>query len=249
MVTPLKAKHISKSYGIEQVLSDLSLELRSGETLSILGRSGSGKTTLLKVLAGLELVDSGSVISRGEPIEKLTPQKRNVVYLYQETLLFPHLDLFENIAFGLRLRDIEKGEVKRRTNMMIERIGLGGMERKMPHQLSGGQKQRVSFGRALITNPHVLLLDEPFGNLDADTRSSMQQLYKQMAREFNITALFVTHNVKEAILMGDRFGHLSNGSLKLFETIETFVASGHAGVHEELEFWQSLIRQSNHPKT
>lgn len=242
MVIPLKAQYISKSFGSEKVLNDLSLQLHGQETLSILGSSGSGKTTLLKILAGIEPADHGNVMLRNTDIQSLSPQERDIVYLYQEALLFPHLTLFENIAFGLRLRKVEEDEIITHTNTMINKLGLSGMAEKMPHQLSGGQKQRTSFGRALIINPSVLLLDEPFGHLDANTRSSMQQLFKQIADDFQITAVFVTHNVKEAILMGDRIASLSNGNLTVFPSVEAFIESDNEKVKEEIKFWKSIDR-------
>lgn len=240
MVTPLKAQHISKAFGSEQVLKDLSLELHEHETLSILGRSGCGKTTLLKILAGLECPDQGKVEIHSKDIQTLAPHKRDVVYLYQEALLFPHLSVFENIAFGLRLRKQEEERIIKQTKEMINQLELSGMEEKMPHQLSGGQKQRVSFGRALITNPSVLLLDEPFGNLDADTRSSMQTFFKHIAKEFEITAAFVTHGVKEAILMGDRISTLNKGQLKIYDSVDSFINADHSLVEKEVEFWNSI---------
>jgi len=245
MVTPLTAQNISKSFGSEQVLDDLSIELHEHETLSILGRSGCGKTTMLKVLAGLEKADQGTVFIEDIDVQKLPPQNRDVVYLYQEALLFPHLSVFENIAFGLRLRSVPKDDISQQVSKMIQKLELSGMSDTMPHQLSGGEKQRVSFGRALITNPKVLLLDEPFGNLDADIRSNMQLFFQQIAQEFQITSVFVTHNVKEAILMGDRIGSLADGNLSIYPSIEAFINSGDNGVQEEIEFWQKIKDNTN----
>lgn len=246
MVAPLKAQNISKAFKDEQVLDSLSLELHEHETMSILGRSGSGKTTLLKILAGLEDQDHGQVIINGDHAHSLSPQQRDVVYLYQEALLFPHLNVFENIAFGLRLRNKSENIVSKQTTEMIRQLELTGMSKKMPHQLSGGQKQRVSFGRALITNPSVLLLDEPFSDLDADTRRNMQQFFKRIARAFNITAIFVTHNIKEAILMGDRIGSLDKGQLTVYQNVEQFIETGDNGIQEEIDFWRSISEKSNH---
>ncbi|MDZ7682824.1 MAG: ABC transporter ATP-binding protein [Fodinibius sp.] len=246
MVIPLKANRITKYFGDEQVLDELNLQLHPRETLSILGRSGCGKTTLLKILGGLESPDGGNVLINGTNVRKLRPQERDIVYLYQEALLFPHLNVFENIAFGLRLRKFSDDVIASHTNQMIERLGLAGMAQKMPHQLSGGQQQRVSFGRALITNPSVLLLDEPFGSLDADTRHSMQQFFTDIADEFDITAIFVTHNVKEAMLMGDRIGSLSNGKLSIFDSVDAFINSDNSIVQDEISFWESIQnRKSN----
>ena len=244
-MTPLRATDISKAYGSEQVLKNLGLKLHEEETLSILGRSGCGKTTLLKILGGITAPDSGRVLIHQTDIQSLRPQDRDAVYLYQEALLFPHLNVFENIAFGLRLRKVEEREVKDRVDQMIGSLGLGGMSDKMPQQLSGGQKQRVSFGRALITNPSVLLLDEPFGNLDAHTRNEMQQLFRTMADSFKITAVFVTHNVKEAIRMGDRIGTLENGALRVYDSADAFIRSGNSSVRDEVNFWSSINPDSN----
>lgn len=241
MVIPLRAQNISKAFGDEQVLDNLSLNVQEHETLSILGRSGCGKTTLLKILAGLEAPDQGTVEIQSSDIWSLPPHKRDVVYLYQEALLFPHLNVFENIAFGLRLRKLPDDEISKHTNEMIDHLELSGMAGKMPHQLSGGQKQRVSFGRALITNPSVLLLDEPFGNLDADTRGSMQEFFKRIAKDFQITAVFVTHNVKEAILMGDRIASMENGQLVIYPSPEEFIEAGKNGIKEEIQFWERYI--------
>lgn len=237
---PLRAQHISKAYNTEQVLEDLSIELNEQETLSILGRSGCGKTTLLKTLAGLEETDSGTVEIHGVNLQALPPQNRDVVYLYQEALLFPHLNVFENIAFGLRLRKVPEKEIKHRTKEMIKQLELSGMGEKMPHELSGGQKQRVAFGRALITNPSVLLLDEPFANLDADTRSNMQIFFKRIAKKFEITVVFVTHNVKEAILMGDRIANMKEGKLTVYPSVEKFVEADQNSIQEEIQFWKSI---------
>jgi len=146
----LDVQHIAKSFDNEQVIRDLSFTVKRRETLSILGRSGCGKTTLLKIVAGIHKPDDGHISLNGKNILHLQPNKRNIVYLYQDALLFPHLSVFENIAFGLRLRKLEEQEIRHRTLNMIENLELHGKEDNMPHQLSGGQKQRVSFGRALI---------------------------------------------------------------------------------------------------
>jgi len=236
----LEARGISKSFGREPVLEDVSLAVAHHETVSVLGRSGSGKTTLLKIIAGLEGADRGELLLDGRRIDGVPPRERGVVYLYQEPLLFPHLDVWENVAFGLRLRGIQGGEIERRVEEMIASLELEGHARKRPHQLSGGQRQRVSFGRALIVQPALLLLDEPFGNLDAETRAGMQALFKRVAAAYRITSLFVTHDLKEAILMGDRFAHLRAGRLRVFENLEAFAADPDIGVMNEVRFWESL---------
>ena len=237
----LEAIDIKKAFGPEGVLRELSFQLAEHEMLSILGRSGSGKTTLLKIIAGLERPDEGEVLLEGKNLEPLPPNRRNIVYLYQEPLLFPHLNVFENVAFGLRLRKAPDKEIRRRVMEMLDSLELPEQARKMPHQLSGGQKQRVSFGRALIINPIVLLLDEPFGALDTETRASMQQLLKRIAGEFAITALFVTHGLKEALLMGDRVGLMTEGRLKVYPSKKAFIGDARTGVQEEMDFWRRWL--------
>lgn len=236
----LEAIDIKKTYGPEAVLRELSFQLAEHEMLSILGRSGSGKTTLLKILAGLETPDGGRVLLRGQDMGPVPPNRRNMVYLYQEPLLFPHLDVFENVAFGLRLRKLPAADVRKRVMEMLDNLELPEQARKMPHQLSGGQKQRVAFGRALIINPRVLLLDEPFGALDSETRASMQELLKRIAETFAITALFVTHSLKEALIMGDRIGLMQEGRLKVYDSKKDFIADADTGVQEELAFWRGI---------
>ena len=238
----LETIHIDKAFGAEKVLDSLSLQLGEHEMLSILGRSGSGKTTLLKILAGLEAPDAGQVLLKGEDIGPIPPNRRNIVYLYQEPLLFPHLDVFENVAFGLRLRRLPEAEIKKRVQEMLANLELPEQARKKPQQLSGGQRQRVAFGRALIINPKVLLLDEPFGALDAETRASMQQLLKRIARDFAITAIFVTHSLKEALAMGDRIGLMQDGKLKVYGSKKAFIDDGDTGAQAEMEFWRGWER-------
>jgi len=236
----LEVKNISKKYGKVPVVSDLSLSVKRHHTLSILGKSGCGKTTMLKMIAGLVSLDQGTIKLDGLAVHTMDASKRNIVYLYQEDLLFPHFTVFENIAFGLRIKKVNKEEVNVRVLEMIENLELVGQSEKMPHQLSGGQRQRVSFGRAIITNPSLLLLDEPFGSLDAGTRTNMQKLFRRLADTFSITSLFVTHDLKEAILMGDQIALMDRGNLKIYESKEEFVEDESTGVMEELKFWRTL---------
>ena len=243
----LMVRNLSLAFGKEQdrVLDDLNFELQAHRTLSILGQSGCGKTTLLKAIAGLAEPQSGEIFFDGQNLQGVPPHQRGIVYLYQEPLLFPHLNVFENVAFGLRLRKLPEGEIHQKTSGMIERLQLGDQQGKMPHQLSGGQKQRVSFGRALIINPPLLLLDEPLGNLDTGTRAAMQQLLREVTHEFRITAIFVTHDLKEAVLMGDRIGYMERGALELYPDLPAFMADPRTGVRGEIEFWEKL-KKGNH---
>lgn len=235
----LDIKNIEKSFGTTRVLNNISFELEEHQTLAVLGRSGCGKTTLLKIIAGL-LEGTGHIVLDGVELSAVPPQLRGIVYLYQESLLFPHLNVFENVAFGLRLRKLPEPEIRQRVSALLEALGLQAHENKMPTALSGGQKQRVAFGRALIVQPRLLLLDEPFGALDVETRSAMQTLFKKIASEQGITTLFVTHDLKEAVLMGDQLGYMDHGQLQIFENLPAFIADERTGMQQEIDFWQKL---------
>lgn len=236
----LEAQNIQKRYGPAAVLTDVSLRVAPGETLAVLGRSGCGKTTLLKILAGLLPADAGEVHVNGQRIDALPPQARGVIYLYQEPLLFPHLDVWENVAFGLRLRRLPAAEVNSRTAAMLAQLSLSDHARKMPEKLSGGQRQRVAFGRALIIQPPVLLLDEPFGSLDPETRAEMQELYREVAGRQQIAALFVTHDLREALSVGQRFALMEAGALFCFENRQDFARDPRSGVSREAAFWREM---------
>jgi putrescine transport system ATP-binding protein len=236
----LNIQNLQKAFDGTPVLNGISLDLNARQTLAVLGRSGGGKTTLLKIVAGLLSADTGSIHLNGENLTQRPPQERGIVYLYQEALLFPHLNVFENVAFGLRLRHVAPADIQNRTEQMLVGLGLADHARKMPTALSGGQRQRVAFGRALIIQPRLLLLDEPFGALDVETRTQMQQLYRRVAQEQGITAIFVTHDLKEALVMGDRWGYLERGNLQIFNTLQAFADSEKTGVRQEIEFWKQL---------
>jgi ABC-type Fe3+/spermidine/putrescine transport system ATPase subunit len=244
----LRVEQVVKRFGKEEVLHQLSFELAPYEVLSILGRSGSGKTTLLKIIAGLETEDEGSIYWNDQLMNPVPANKRGIVYLYQEALLFPHLNIFENVAFGLRIRKLPEAEVRLKVSAMLDRLGISDQAEKRPEQLSGGQKQRVAFGRALVINPRVLLLDEPFGALDTETRSQMQDLLIRVLKEGQTTAVFVTHDLKEALLVGDRLGKIERGSLHLYPNKEAFIQDPATGVQGELDFWKS-IRASSKKKS
>ncbi len=236
----LTLKNISKNYGTLEVLKKVSLELQENKTISILGKSGCGKSTFLKIIAGLETAASGEIILNNTNISNIKPSVRNIVYLFQEALLFPHLNVFENIAFGLRIRNVKKNIVAEKVKTLLQQLALEREALKMPDQLSGGQKQRVAFGRALIINPPLLLLDEPFSSLDVETRATMQQLYKSIAEMYNITALFVTHDLKESLIMGNQIAYMENGSLTVYNNKKEFINDMKTGVEGEIKFWNSL---------
>jgi len=236
----LDVRGLSKAFEAEKVLEGVTFTLAERQTLSVLGRSGCGKTTLLKILAGLHEPDGGSILRRGVDITRVPVERRDVVYLYQEPLLFPHLSVFENLAFGLRLRHVEPGRVRNDVTRMLESLDLADQRDKAPQQLSGGQRQRVSFGRALIVSPSLLLLDEPFSSLDAETRTQMQALFKRVAALYAITAIFVTHDLKEALLVGDAMATIRSGRLKAYPSKKAFVDDPESGVGSEAGFWESL---------
>jgi len=236
----LTLQNISKQYGGKQVLQQIDCSVPPHITMSILGKSGCGKSTLLKIIAGLELQDNGQILLKEKDISHTKPNERNIVYLFQEPLLFPHLNVFENIAFGLRIRKVLPAEIQRKANEMLVSLELLDHQKKMPHQLSGGQKQRVAFGRAIIINPPLILLDEPFSSLDVEIRHAMQQLYKRLAKQFNITALFVTHDIKEALLMGDQIAYMENGIMQIFDNKKDFINDSRTGVKSEIAFWNTL---------
>jgi putrescine transport system ATP-binding protein len=239
----IKVSNISKSYGKEPVLKNIGFELLEQHTMSILGKSGCGKTTLLKILAGLENCDSGSFTIDGIDMLHMPPQRRGVVYLSQEPLLFPHMTVEQNIGYGLKIRKISQNELVEKVEVMLNELGISEHRNKMPDQLSGGQKQRVAFGRALVINPKVILLDEPFGSLDAHTREDMQALFLKIAELHHITALLVTHDVKEALIMGRKYARLDAGALTVYPDKKAFVAAPENGIEKEVGFWNELMKE------
>ncbi|WP_035567991.1 ABC transporter ATP-binding protein [Hymenobacter sp. IS2118] len=236
----LRVNGLTKQFDGQPVLRDIAFGLAEGEVLAVLGRSGCGKTTLLKILAGLETPDAGTVLLQGENLLPVPPNERQMVYLYQEPLLFPHLSVFENVAFGLRIRKVPRAVADAQVRTLLAELDLAEHAQKAPHQLSGGQRQRVSFGRALIIRPRLLLLDEPFGNLDAQTRADMQQLFLRVSRQHQITSLFVTHDSREALTVGTRFGYLDRGVLSTFASVREFIQDPRTNIQAELSFWENI---------
>ena len=198
----------------EQVVKNLNLDIRKGEFLTLLGPSGCGKTTTLRMIAGFEDVTSGQIIIEGEDSGNKPPYKRNVNTVFQNYALFPHMNVFDNIAFGLREKKVPKEEIKQRVTQMLSLVRLSGFEKRMPAQMSGGQKQRVAIARALINNPKVLLLDEPLGALDLKLRKQMQLELKQLQQQLGITFVYVTHDQEEALTMSDRIAVMHKGILE-----------------------------------
>ena len=210
----LELKDIRKSFfKDEEVLKGISLTIRKGEFLTLLGPSGCGKTTTLRIIAGLELPDSGHVFLEGEDVTEWEPEKRNVNMVFQSYALFPHMTVGENIGYGLRLRRVPRKEVQQRVAEMLEMVQLPGFEKRKPSQLSGGQRQRVAIARSLINQPKVLLLDEPLGALDLQLRRAMQVELKNLQKKLGITFVYITHDQEEAANMSDRIGIMDHGQI------------------------------------
>ncbi len=238
----LRVQDIDVRLGRELVLREVSLTVEAHTTMAVVGASGCGKTTLLRTIAGLIVAERGRVMLGTESVSSLAANRRGIVYLNQEPLLFPHLNLYENIAFGLRLRPATEAGIHERVGKLIAQLELDGLERRHPEALSGGQRQRVAFGRALAVDPALLLLDEPFSNLDADTRTNMQDLFKRLAHERGTTALFVTHDLKEAIRVGDSFAMIRAGRVYTYKDRQEFCDDPISGVDREAAFWRLLAR-------
>lgn len=207
----LELSHLTKQFGTVRAVQDLNLHVDRGEVLSILGPSGCGKTTTLRMIAGLEIPTSGSILANQRDITRLPARMRNIGMVFQNYALFPHLDVFENIAFGLRTRKLAQPAVEARVAKALKSVRLEGFGRRSVHQLSGGQQQRVALARALAIEPEVLLLDEPLSNLDPSLREDLRDQIREVVREFQVTTVFVTHDQQEALSLADRIAVMQAG--------------------------------------
>lgn len=216
----LRLDQLCKDFGDGPVLRGLSLDIYAGEFLTLLGPSGCGKTTTLRIVAGLEHPTSGHVYLNGKDVTGLPPEKRQVNTVFQNYALFPHMNVFQNIAYGLRVLKVNKKEQQERVMEALALVRLSGYEKRMPSQLSGGQKQRVAIARAVVLHPKVLLLDEPLGALDLKLRQEMQRELKQLQRQLGITFVYITHDQEEALNMSTRIVILRNGSIEQAGTPE-----------------------------
>lgn len=214
----LELRNITKRFGETDVLNGITLSIEKGEFITFLGASGCGKTTTLRIIAGLEQPDSGSVFLDGKEVTGLSPNERDVNTVFQNYALFPHMNVEANVGYGLKIKKVPKGEIKKRVHEMLELVQLQGYEKRMPSELSGGQKQRVAIARALVNSPKLLLLDEPLGALDLKLRRAMQIELKRLQKKLGITFLYITHDQEEAINMSDRIVVMKNGR---FEQIGT----------------------------
>jgi sulfate transport system ATP-binding protein len=210
----ISVQRVTKRFGDFVALDDLTLEVPSGALLALLGPSGSGKTTLLRIVAGLEVADTGAVLYHDEDVTDARVRDRNVGFVFQHYALFRHMNVFENIAFALRVRRAPRAQVKERVHELLRLIQLEGLERSLPSQLSGGQRQRVALARALAVQPKVLLLDEPFGALDAKVRQELRQWLRRLHEEIHVTSVFVTHDQEEAFEVADRVVIMNKGRIE-----------------------------------
>lgn len=256
----LELKEIKKSFTKgEAVLDNISLEISKGEFITLLGSSGCGKTTTLRIIAGLEQPDAGSVWLDGREVTGLEPNQRDVNTVFQNYALFPHMNVAENIGYGLKLKKVPKSEIRKKVSQMLELVQLEGYEKRKPSELSGGQKQRVAIARALVNNPKVLLLDEPLGALDLQLRRAMQIELKHLQKKLGITFIYITHDQEEAINMSDRIAVMRDGCIEQIGTpdeiynhpktsyVATFVGNANIlhGVAESIQGENAIVKIGN----
>ena len=228
--------HINKHFGSNHVLKNIYLEIEKGDFVTLLGPSGCGKSTLLRCLAGLESISDGRILLDGEDITNKDPKDRNVGMIFQQYSLFPNMNVFQNIAFGLKLKKYPKNKIEAKVKMAVEMVELTGKELHYPSQLSGGQQQRVALARSIAARPKVLLLDEPLSAIDAKLRRSLQARIREIHKELGITSLFVTHDQDEAMIMSDVIHLFNNGTIEqsdkpidLYTSPKTSYAAGFIG--------------------
>ena len=210
----IEVREVNKSFGEAPVLRDVSVDIASGSLTALLGPSGGGKSTLLRIIAGLETPDSGTVLISGTDATRLPPQRRGVGFVFQHYAAFKHLTVFDNVAFGLKIRKRPKDEIRRRVGELLELVHLDQFAGRYPAQLSGGQRQRMALARALAVDPEVLLLDEPFGALDAQVRKELRAWLRRLHDEVHVTTVFVTHDQEEAIEVADSIVVLADGTVQ-----------------------------------
>jgi sulfate transport system ATP-binding protein len=210
----IRVERVTKRFGRFLALDDVTLDVPGGELLALLGPSGSGKTTLLRIIAGLEVADQGRVRYEGEDVTDAAVRERNVGFVFQHYALFRHMNVFDNVAFSLRVRHRPKAEIAERVRRLLRLVQLESLERSLPAQLSGGQRQRVALARALSAEPKVLLLDEPFGALDAKVRQELRQWLRRLHDELHVTSVFVTHDQEEAFEVADRVVIMNEGRIE-----------------------------------
>lgn len=207
----LQLKNINKYFGKNHVIKNVNLNFEKGHFITFLGPSGCGKTTLLRMIAGFYEPDEGEILLNGKNIEKVPPYDRNTAMVFQEYALFPHMNVFDNVSYGLRVKKKSEDEIEKRVKQALALMQLEGMEKRFPNQMSGGQQQRVAVARALVMNPEVLLLDEPLSNLDAKLRESVRVELRQIQQKMGLSTIYVTHDQSEALSMSDAIVVLKDG--------------------------------------
>lgn len=212
----VELKNINKLFGSNKVIDDVNLSIEKGTFVTFLGPSGCGKTTLLRMIAGFYEPDSGEIIISGNRVDKLPPYKRSTPMVFQEYALFPHMTVYENIAYGLKIKKVNKSDTEKRINEVVKLMQLDGMEKRYPNQMSGGQQQRVAIARALVMNPEVLLLDEPLSNLDAKLRESVRVELRLIQKKLGLNMIYVTHDQQEALSMSDMIVVINKGVIHQF---------------------------------
>ena len=210
----IELKNIKKSFDGKEILKDINLSIEKGEFVTFLGPSGCGKTTLLRCLIGLETIDSGCIMLDGKEITKIPPQQRGISMIFQQYCLFPTMNLYDNVSFGLRMNKVDKKEIKERVDDVLKMVNMQEHVNKYPYQLSGGEQQRAALARGLVMNPKVLLLDEPFSAIDAKLRKELQIYLKEIHKSLNMTSVFVTHDQEEAMRMSDTIHLFNKGVLE-----------------------------------
>lgn len=216
----LTIKNLCKTFGTSVAVKDFSIDINDGEFLTFLGPSGCGKTTILRMIAGLVTPDRGQIVLQGLDVTHVPVHKRKIGLVFQSYALFPHMTVFDNIAFGLRRNKLPKKDIAKRVSSALEKVRLDGLDQRFPKQLSGGQQQRVALGRAIAPEPSILLLDEPLSNLDKQLRMEMQVELKRLQQEVGVTTVFVTHDQSEAMAMSDRICVLKNGEVQQVDSPE-----------------------------
>jgi len=214
----IQLSNVSKQFGDVVAVNNVSFTVQEGELLGLLGPSGGGKTTVLRMIAGLELPTSGDILVRGKRVNDIAVQQRNIGFVFQNYALFKTMNVFKNVAFGLKIKKWKKADIKNRVAELLELLGLDELEKRFPHQLSGGQRQRVAIARALAPQPSVLLLDEPFGAVDAKIRQELREWLVRLHSDLNVTTLFVTHDQEEAMEVSNRIVIFSRGHLEQIGT-------------------------------
>jgi len=221
-MSSVQIKDLSKTFGDVTAVDLLNLTVTSGELVALLGPSGCGKTTTMRMVAGLLAPSSGEILFDGRSVLRVAPEERGAVMVFQKHLLFPHMNVADNVGFGLKMRHVNRREIARRVSAILEMVQLGGYEKRRAHELSGGQQQRVALARALVIEPSVLLLDEPLANLDANLRLEMRKLIRDLQQSLGITTIFVTHDQEEAVMLADRVALMVDGRLQQYSPPRAF---------------------------